>query len=347
MSRVTIHDVAAAAGVSTASVSRVLNNAPTYTHGDEMQQRVRAAAEQLGYRANAAARLLKQQRKTMVGLAVHFSEHPFANRLLVAVRDELLQYEYEPVVMEPAHMVMPQTGKTSRDTFPSTDLLLGVLSFGYGVSEEGIAYCSELSRKLPVVALMMPMESTQVDCIHCDDARGTEMLVDHLVGLGHRRIAFAMSSHSSFRSERLKLEGWEKAVRKHRLPEEALTRIDLDDFATIKDRAAAVEAALLKIKPRPTALMCSGDESALRVMTLLQKRGWQLPRDLSVTGYDGIAFSEYIWPELTTVLQPVHEIARLGVERLMHLAQHPDVPRQRLLEPSLIPRASTAPPSGP
>jgi LacI family transcriptional regulator len=340
MSRVTIYDIAEEAGVSAASASRILSGCSKYSFSAETQERVRAAAERMGYRANAAARLLKQKKKTLVGLAMQLSVHPYLNRLTIAVRDELVRQGYDPILVEPEQLV----SSSNQMPFPSLEMLAGVLSLDLSIGQSGSEAFENLRRELPLVALY-PIASKDVDWVCTDDARGTELAMEHLVGLGHRRIAFSEILQSSFHSDHLKVAGWRRALRKHRLAANETHFLEVGFHPDIEQRAEHIEAALLALRPAPTALICSGDESALCVMGRLQARSWKIPRDFSIVGYDGIAFGAYSHPQLTTIEQPVEEIARAGVLRLLEIVEqrHEEaIPKQKLIAPRLLVRGSTA-----
>lgn len=186
MPTITIRDVAAAAGVAESSVSRILSGADGYSYSEETQTRVREAAERLGYKANAAARILKQQKKNLVGLAVRLTVHPYLNRLIIAVRDEVLRRGYEPVLVEPAQLLATQ----NQALFPSPELLAGILSLDLSIGQQGSEPFQRMSREIPMVALY-PVDSDEIDWVYTDGALGVELAVEHLVELGHRRIAMS------------------------------------------------------------------------------------------------------------------------------------------------------------
>src|SRR5205085_2762610 len=123
------------------------------------------------------ARLLKQARKNLVGLSVHLTEHPYLTRLLAVVRDELLRRGYEPILVEPSHFEPTR----SNSPFPSVEMLAGIFSFG---DEFQAQHLLPLRHRVPIVALH-PIKSTDIDLVYTDIALGTEMMVDHLVDLGH------------------------------------------------------------------------------------------------------------------------------------------------------------------
>ena len=335
----TIKDVAAAAGVAESSVSRILSSAHGYSYSDETRVRVREAALRLGYRANAAARLLKQQKKNLIGVAVQLTVHPYLNQLVIAVRDEVLKRGYEPILVEPTQLLSSAT----RTPFPSPEMLAGVLSLDLSIGQTGSEQFQGLRRELPLVALY-PVDSDEIDWVYTDGALAIEMVVNHLVELGHRHIAFAEAPESSYHSDHLKIEGWHKAIRKHDLNPKLARLIEVGFARSIEERVGRIEMQLLSMQPRPTALICTGDESALCVMGRLQARGWNIPRDFSIVGYDGIAFGGYSYPALTTVVQPFGKIAQVGVQRLLDLVEqrHEEaVPRRQRIEPELLVRGST------
>lgn len=147
----------------------------------------------------------------------------------------------------------------------------------------------------------------------------------------------------------MKWRGWKRAVSRFGL-EATASLIDVGDGANLVERAGLIETALLSMPERPTALICTGDESALCVLGKLQARGWKIPEDFSLVGYDGISFGAHSHPALTTVDQPVEEIARAGVDRLLNILGQrvqESIPSQQMIAPRLLVRGSTGPVQSP
>lgn len=340
MSGVTIRKVAEEAQVSVSSVSRILRGVANYSYDLETQNRVRETANRLGYQANAAARLLRTQKKTLIGVVTRLSVLPYANQLLLAVRNELREQGYEPVLLEPSQL----SPSFESPTYPSLEMLAGIISLYVPPGNETAELYGNIAARLPVV-MLYPAALTQYEWIYMNMAGCIELAAKHLSELGHRCIAFARVNDKVHLSHRLKAEGWEKARLDFNLDTNPDFTIDTDVNSSIVEMATQVTNQLLAMPHKPTALICGSDELALCVLGQLATHGWKLPQQLSVVGVDGIKFGAYSYPPLTTVVKPSQEIARVGVERLMGRIKDPSLPapKRELISPTLLVRSSTAP----
>lgn len=347
----TIRDVAKESGVTISSVSRILRG---IDHGfnKQTEQRVREVAQQMGYQAHAAARLLRQQKTRMVGLAVHITTRPYFYELLVAVHGELTRKGYEPVLFEPQQLLPTH----SHSPFPSLDMLAGILSLEMSLEHKIPEFYDVVKSRVPTIALYPPAPDNcmdNVDFVFTDLARGVELAVDHLVELGHTRIALAGVSGGIHPSAKLKTQGWRRGLKKHGIELEPEYHLLCDHLDTLPEMSSKIVEGLLALKTAPTALVCQSDETALNIMSNLIRRGWKIPDDLSIVGFDGIECGTYFHPALTTVLQPMESIARVGVERLANciekenwpscLGENPIKPLRKFVEPALVVRDSTGP----
>lgn len=343
MPSLTIRDVAREAGVSISSVSRILRGESQYRYHEDTERRVREAAERLGYQAHAAARLLRQQETKLIGLAVHVTVRPHFNHLVVAVHDELIAHGYAPMLFEPNQLLPAH----SHAPFPSLAMLAGIVSIDMTMPQSVPNFHETLASRLPTVALY-PVPDDSVDFVFTDLAAGVEMAVEHLVELGHRRIAFTTNFDGPHPSPHLKTSGWKRATARHELVQPENYFIRLDQYGAIPDMAEEIAQRFLQLSPRPTALVCPSDEVAMCVINQLMSRGVQVPRDVSVVGFDGIEVGAYTCPALTTIVQPVDAVAGKAVERLMQVIRGNNgvgrPPLREYVKPQLCVRASTAAP---
>jgi LacI family transcriptional regulator len=340
MCAVTIRKVAEEAGVSVSSVSRILRGVANYSYDLETQNRVRETASRLGYQANAAASLLRSQKKILVGVVTRLSVFPYENQLLLAVRDELRAQGYEPVLLEPSQL----SPSSESPTFPSLEMLAGIISLYVPVGEETAKLYENMVKRLPIVTLY-PAALPQYEWIYMDMAGCIELAAKHLIDLGHHSIAFARITDKTHLSHYLKAEGWAKVRQDFKLDSAPDFTIDIDVNNSIVEMATHITNRLTIMPRKPTALICGSDELALCVLGQLATQQWKLPEQLSVVGVDGIEFGSYSYPPLTTVVKPSQEIARVGVERLMRRIKDPALPapQRELISPSLLVRGSTAP----
>jgi LacI family repressor for deo operon, udp, cdd, tsx, nupC, and nupG len=349
MANITIRDVALRAGVSKSSASAVLNGGRRDLFRPSTVEKVYEAARELGYQAHAGARLLRQDknRTTLVGIATHaeiLNWHTVSS-LIVATHTELLQAGFQPVLVIPEQMV---PGK-SFAPFPSPEMLAGIISIDMTMEHRVPDFYKVLTTRLPVVALY-PVEDHLVDCVTTDRSRGIELVCEHLIELGHRRIAFAEAQ--SFTGD-MKIAAWKEACQEHGIEcrSEYLISLDVEDHPIIRGEKAAQKLIEMRKEGNelPTALMCGSDEIALCAMRTLSKAGWRIGTDISVAGFDNERHAQYSMPSLTTVAQPAEAVAKAAVDRLGELielgrGEKAWTPKQQLIAPQLMARESTAPP---
>lgn len=339
MTQITIKQVAEEAGVSISSVSNILSGAGRYSYRAETEQRVRAAAQRLSYRGNAAARALRQQKTRLVGVAVD-ARFLHLSLLISAIYDALLIKDYKPILMEARQL----SDIDSSPSFPSPDMLAGLISVDLRLENESEASYEMLGQNLPIIATY-PVNSKRIHCVTTDRARAVEMAVEHLVALGHERIAFAQPETPNSPTSRMKARGWEQALHRFNLEEKVCPTLTTPSFDIGAERGADAARQLMTLKPKPTALFCGSDYMALGAMNELKKHGWKIPDDISIVGYDGREAGEYSEPALTTLRSQRALLARSAVEQLATIVEGVGVgqtkPIQQLVEPQLLVRGST------
>jgi DNA-binding LacI/PurR family transcriptional regulator len=345
MGAVTLQQVAKEVSVSTTSVSDILQRGQRARYRQETVDRVCAAAERMGYQAHAAARLLRQgTNTTLVGVAVRTEVlgRESVNPTVVAIEKAIAARGFQPILIDPAHMVPVN----SHAPFPSPDMIAGIISADLAMESEVPEFYRVLTSKLPIVALY-PLQAANVNCVTTDRARAMEMAVEHLAALGHERIAFAEIMEPHGVTSAPKVKGWRRGLKKCNLRALPGYEISLTPGRYVAELGYEIAQTLPTLNPRPTALVCGSDEIALSAIRHLSKQGLSLPQDLSIIGFNGSAHGEFSYPSLTTVAQPVEQIASLATQRLLHLVElnrsGKEVrPRQQLVEPLLIERESTA-----
>lgn len=338
MGTVTIRDVAKKAGVGIASVSDILSGAMRRNYKPDIVARIRHAARELSYRPHSMASALRRQESTLVGIAVSDRLPPIMTSLIGHLRTAAINEGYHPVFLE---ALAEESG-----ALPGRNLLAGIFSADLAL-ESGIptAY-GVLQKEVPVIALY-PNPCRTIDCITTDRARAIGMSVEHLFGLGHRRIAYAEVMAKDNAVIEPKIRGWNEAKLTHGIDPDGRYSIAIpDSVSSIPERAAAVVAVLTQMEAPPTALVCGSDDVALAVIGRLSGLGWRIPENLSVVGFDGVFYGEYCWPPLTTIAQPIERIAQEAVTRLIgRIAAHRDgeIPtvETTLIEPVLRRRGST------
>ena len=330
-----IRDVARAAGVSTATVSHVVNN--TRFVSEEVRARVLAAVERCGYYPNAHARSLASGRSHTLGLVISDIANPFFPELVKSIEDAAFEHGYD--------VVLSNTNYDPERTSRYVRRLIGrkVAGVALMTSELDPALIAEMARReVSVVFLDLGRPGPHMSNICVDYEAGIEEAIRHLVELGHRRIAF-VGGPEHLRSAAKRLEAFRGAVTRL-LPGEP-PRIFRGDLKLDGGREAA--RAMLAASGLPTAVVTANDLTALGLMGELRAAGLEIPRDVSVVGFDDIAFASLVEPRLTTVCLPREELGRNAVEALLATISHPEQRGVEIKIPTyLVTRGSTGPARG-
>lgn len=332
--RATIVDVARHAGVSTASVSKVLRDA----HGTspEMRERVQASMTALGYRPHRPARGMRGQTYTL-GLLVSDIENPFFALLAGGIAELTKPRGYE--------LLIAVGGTSASSQSEIMDSLIdqrmdGLVLVAPRVSDIEL---DRIAALVPIVVVGRHSSSQRFDSVAGDDRAGSALIVNHLVGLGHRRIAFVANRQESDYPElpeRRREFGFLTAMRHHGLEDEAII---LDGRWS---QAGGREAAeVLRALPEAaTAVHAGADVVAFGILSVLWDEGVPVPGALSVAGYDNTPTSAIGPVSLTSVDQSGHEAGKRAGALLMERIDGRMAPRHEVIEPRLVPRSTTAAP---
>lgn len=338
MTQVTLKHVADEAGVSTAVASYILRGIERTKYRPATIDRVRETAQRLGYEPNGIARMLRQKTTRLIGVTLNFLatyHHP----LVLAVYREVVRREYQPLLIEFASL------DSTQSPFANMNCLDGVISIE-GYLPEANSTFRDLHQHKPTVVLT-PMANEVVDVVTTNRRRLAFLAAEHLAGLGHRRIAYAMSAGGGLRAE-LKIAGWHDAIERFELDRELSQPLRIGLNESRPDLAGRIAAeTVLAMRPRPTAVICDG--IAVPTMNELMRRGLRVPQDISVVGHGAGNDGLLSYPQLTTVTVPLQEVAAGAVDRLLErIALGTEgialQPVHRLLESTLVVRESTAPP---
>jgi DNA-binding LacI/PurR family transcriptional regulator len=336
VSQPTIHDVAKLAGVSKSLVSLVMRGADNVS--DEKRSAVLAAAEELGYRPNAVARSLVSRRTHHLGLMLSDLHNPYFAEVAVGVMEAATEHDYR--VLLNTGFMSPAREADALDTLLELRMD-GVLMAGARVASSVIRH---VAQSVPVVAITRNVRLPGVDVVVNDDRLGATMAVDHLVSLGHRRIAHIDGGGGSGAKRRAR--GFLDAMARHGLARQA-RRIAGEYTEEAGTRGVA---ELLAEGARSTAIFCANDYQAVGAVDALRKADLSVPEDVSVVGYDNVHLAALGQVNLTTVHQPRHEMgrqaAKLILERLQLRTAGQDRPDRRvIIPPEFVVRGSTAPPA--
>ncbi|MEV4800499.1 LacI family DNA-binding transcriptional regulator [Nonomuraea sp. NPDC049421] len=330
--RVTIRDVAEHAGVSVATVSKVLND--RYGVAAATVDRVREVIAELGYESSLVARSLRNQRTNVIGVLVWDIE-PFSAELLKGAARAIRGTDYELVVYAGGGKGSGRLGWERR----YLSRLSGTLIDGAVLVTPTVL---DVDGGTPVVAVDPHSGRETVPTVDADNLQGGRLATEHLIALGHRRIGFLGRPPRDLESGPLREEGYRSALADAGLPlDPALIRVagydETDARNTVRE--------LLTLPSPPTAIFAANDVSAISTIEVATSMGLRVPEDLSVIGFDNVPESMMSDPPLTTVEQPIQQMGLIAVEMLLDLLAGRDPAQRHVRLPTrLVPRSSCAPP---
>ena len=326
-----MEDVAREAGVSRALVSLVVRDSPKV--GRERRARVLAAAARLGYRPNAWARGLASRRTRLIGVLLNELHNPFYAEIMDGIDAGAVEAGYRVLLGTAGSR--PGGERTALDTFLELRADGAIL---VGPRLPG-AEISAVAASMPVVVVARGMRSAFVDSITNDERRGARLVVEHLVGLGHRSIAHVDGGSGAGASARRL--GYQEAMRGAGLTREI--RIVPGDYTDLAGVAAA--DAMLRSRRLPTAVFAANDLAAAGMIDRLESAGLRVPEDISIVGHDNTFLAALHHISLTTVDQPRPEMGRRAMSLLV---ERMDQARTRAVNvrvtPSLVVRGTTGQP---
>jgi LacI family transcriptional regulator len=336
LGRATIRDIAREAGVSVATVSRVVNGHPNVAAAT--RERVLRHVRAYGFTTNLSARALAQGRTGLVGLTIPFVHPEYFASIATAIVEALYGQGLRAVVCPTMHDRERELTLIERLRHGATD---GAILLLPSETREELAALHEEGFPFVVVdpALRLGEETAVISATHF---AGAQAATRHLLELGHRRIG-AITGPQGWLASEERLAGYHAALAEHGIaarPE----LVALADFHADGGRDAT--RRLLALSEPPTAIFAFNDDMALAALRVAQERGLSLPGELSIVGFDDSIRAPIVTPSLTSVRQPLEEMGRRSVDLLTRLiAGEPSATLQLELETVLVVRDSTAPPA--
>lgn len=335
--KITLQDVAKAAGVHTSTASRALNPETRQLITPEVADRVQLTARKMGYRTNAIASSLRRRRSKAIGVVIPDLLNAVFPPILVGIEQALREAGYDLTI-----------GSDGNDRARHAEVLENML----GRQVDGLimatatvddsAVVDLVRRGVPLVMVNRRDRRSRAPSVVTDDNRGIGLAVDHLVELGHVDIAH-IAGPQDLSTGVVRLRGFLDAMAARDLPADPTRVVVAQSYGREAGRAAGM--ALLGAKAPPTAVVGANDLLALGLYDALREAGLRCPQDVSVTGYNDMPLVDMVAPPLTTVRIQHHqmgaEAARLLMRKLEH-AETPDV--DVVLHPALVVRSSTARP---
>lgn len=340
---VTIAEVAAMAGVSIKTVSRVLNREPNVRQAT--QERVREAVKKLDYLPNLSARGLAGRRSYMVGLVYHNPSPNYLFHVLSGLLEACEEAHYGLAM----HLGAPDQHDLVRRVkdFARQSRLDGMILMP-PVGDVSVLLDALEELGLPFVRLA-PLDGRPGLGVSIDDRRAASQVVEHLLALGHRRIGF-VAGDPTHGASRARHDGYRQALERAGIAPEP--ELMAQGYFTFESGIAAGTYFCGMTQP-PTAVFASNDEMAAGVLQVAHDNGLDVPADLSIVGFDDTPVSRAVWPAMTTVHQPIFHMTKRATEMLFEAigdgngnGESDSVPRPQLqiFDAPLIKRHTTAPP---
>jgi len=329
----TIKDVALQAQVSVTTVSHVVNG--TRFVSEAARQRVQQAIEELRYVPSALARSLKSNRTHTVGMMIPNSSNPYFAEIIRGIEDTCYEAGFNVILCNSDDDPLKQSTYVRLLSEKQVDGLI-VMSSG----ADGELLDTLRDANMPQVVVDREIDDLEADLVEVNHEAGGVIATQHLLSLGHRRIA-CIAGPQTLSSARQRVLGYHRALREAGLSvDDRLLRSA--DFTSAGGHAAM--ASLLDAGAQPTAVFVSNDLMAIGAICAAASHGLRIPQDLSVIGFDDIALSAYSNPPLTTVAQPKHRTGELAAQLLMQrIADRGRALQREILQPSLTVRQSTGP----
>jgi LacI family transcriptional regulator len=316
---VSIREVARRAAVSPATVSRVLNGSPTVQEAS--RRRVQEAVAALQYRPNRLARNLRRQQADMIGVVVSDIENPHFSEAVRVVEDEAYQAGYRVLLCN-----SDETGAKQQaylEMMAAERVIAAIIS---PADAQATGVDALLALGIPVVAFDRMIDDDRVDAVVCANVEGLRRATEHLLWLGHERIAF-VGGRTDVETGAERLEGYTLAMRSAGAVPFAL------DGGFRTDGAERAVAELLEHRQRPTALVVANNLMTLGALRALRRARVRIPDEIAVVGVDDPPWADLIDPPLTTVAQPVRSMARTAMQLVLERVESRRAEARRVVLP--------------
>ncbi|MBP1947828.1 catabolite control protein A [Virgibacillus litoralis] len=328
---ITIYDVAREANVSMATVSRVVNGNPNVK--PVTRKKVLATIEQLGYRPNAVARGLASKKTTTVGTIIPDISSIFFAELARGIEDIATMYKY--------NMILSNSDQNKDKELQLINTMLekqvdGILFMGGNITDEHVKQFE--SSSIPVVLAATYDESNRIPSVNIDYEAAASEATSFLLGKGNEKIAFISGQDDTLINQQ-KYNGYLRAFKEKSktIDDQYILRGDYSYDSGLE----AVEQ-LLSLNERPTAVFVASDEMALGVIHGAQDKGYKVPEDLEVFGFDNTRLATMVRPTLSTIVQPMYDIGAVAMRLLTKYMNKEEVEEKKVVLPHrIVERTST------
>jgi DNA-binding LacI/PurR family transcriptional regulator len=328
--KTTVKDVSQKAGVSTATVSRVLAGFDEVSQ--DTRQRVLAVVQELNYQPNRNARNLRKKTTSKIGIIISDIQNPFFGSVIRGIEKVTIKDDFTLIL-----------GNSDEDPEREKKLIAMLLEEGAAgiilvpTNAEVESYLPLFTSGTPVVVIDRKLPLSQFDMVLVDGASGAEKAVDHLFALGHTKIGF-VGGLTHLAAMQAREQGYLSALQKHGLP---VIPAYLRSGDNRQNGGHAAVCELLALADPPTALLIANNLMTLGGLQAIHECGLEIPQQISLVGFDDMDWAASLRPPLTVVAQPAYEMGETAATILLERIQNPaQTPQERLLETRLIIRDS-------
>lgn len=339
MGSMTIKDIAKKCGVGISTVSRALNN-----HSDispETREKILKAVEESDFVPNNSARNLKRTDSKTIAILVKEIDNPFFSTMMRVMEQKIRKEKYSFFIQ---HMGRHQDEVEAAMEIVEEKRVRGIIFLGGDFRNKS----SRLSRiKVPFVVCTARLPEVPSDCtgsfVTIDDREESCKMVEYLCGQGHKRIAIIASDEKDENIGKMRLEGYKAALRANNIPvqEELIRYLDAKDTSYSMENGYRMMKELILEKTEFTAVFAISDLMVIGACKALLEDGKRIPEDVAVAGFDGLSYTDYFEPSITTMAQPVEEIAGESVESLFEMIETKESREGKILPAHLKIRKST------
>jgi DNA-binding LacI/PurR family transcriptional regulator len=331
---VTIGEIAKLAGVSKTTVSRVLNGKPDVKL--ETKERIEALIEELGFTPNVFAMAMSKQKSWTIGIIIPYEanyilSNPFYAEVLRGISTSLNAYGY--------YQLLCYNNQSNYVDVFREKRVDGFILLSPGGNQKALAkMLNEAEAPFSTTAKVPDKEN--VIYADIDNYYGATLAVDHLVSLGHRRIGCIMQGLQTLASSRERLRGYKDVLAKNSITfSDNLVKID--DGNNFIESGYRAMAKYFEDEMLPTAIFAANDMMAIGAIQAIKEKGLNIPKDISIVGFDDVPLAKYIDPPLTTVSQPAFEKGKEAARLVIEMIDHKVIPVPKLLDVKLSIRQST------
>ncbi|WP_165444095.1 LacI family DNA-binding transcriptional regulator [Lachnoclostridium sp. Marseille-P6806] len=324
---ITLADVAADAGVTVTTVSRVLNNRGAIS--ESTRSKVRESIQKLGYIPNEAARSLGNKRTNVIGVIVPSIANPFFSELV----DKMEIYAFRKGYRIQLCNSYRQPDKEKE----YISLLKANKVAGIVISSRTPGIENDLNGNFPVVSLERVINEN-TSAVVCDNYEGARIATQHLIDCGCRRLgSFLVRSDVAMAADK-RIDAFQDVCRTNRIPchvfeakEEQFQFMCFEEFCS----------SVLEQRPDIDGYFACGDITAIQLLAACQKKGLRVPEEIRIVGFDDLPMASWVCPPITTIRQPIEKMSRLAVDAILQYDPAHFIPTQSVLEVSLVRRGTT------